>query len=243
MTIRIVALITARGGSKRVPGKNIRPVGGKPLILWTVEAALAARSLARVIVSTDAPEIADICRAGGAEIPFMRPAELAGDRSSHTGVILHALDWLRQDEGQLPDYLLLLQPTTPLRTAADIDAAAELAVSRDADMVVSVCPAPAHPLLTFRMENNGRLQGFLPRLAEYTRSQDMPPAYVINGALYLAKPEGLYRRPDIVPENPLAYVMPEERSLDIDTEWHLRLADLLLGNGMTETSRAGSAPE
>ncbi len=232
----VVALITARGGSRGIPGKNTRLLGGKPLIVWSIEAARQCRSVARVLVSTDAPAIADIARAAGGEVPFLRPPELARDDSSHLSVVLHALDWLRDHEQIAPDYLLLLQPTAPFRTAADLDGAAALARARNADAVVSVCEARTHPLLTKTIQPDGTLEDFIPRTLAYERRQDFPPAFMLNGALYLNRSASLRATGTFRPPGTLAYVMPAERSVDLDTLADWELAELLL-----EKRKAGHA--
>jgi CMP-N-acetylneuraminic acid synthetase len=225
---RIVALITARGGSKRLPRKNVLPVSGKPLIVWTVQAASAARSIARTLVSTDDDEIATVCKSAGGEVPFRRPEHLAGDYSSHYDVVAHAIDWLEANEGGLPDYVLLLQPTTPLRTAEDIDGIAELAGRTGAESLVGVVPVSHHPMLCHRLSATGTLEPYLPRPAGYLRTQDLEPAYAVNGALYLFRPEAFRARKQVLGDHPVAYVMPRERSLDVDDAFDLALVDLAL---------------
>src|SRR5262249_41195917 len=163
---------TARGGSKGVPGKNIAPVAGKPLIAWTIEAARAARRLARVIVSTDDSAIAQAARAFGAEVPFLRPVELARHKSSPISDALHALGWLEK-ERCLPHYLVLLQPTSPLRISEDIDEAIALAHAKNADSVVSVCAAHNHPLLVKKATPDGTLANYATTDLAYMRRQDL----------------------------------------------------------------------
>ena len=225
----VVALVTARGGSKGIPGKNVQRVAGRPLIAWTIRAARESALVRRVIVSTDDDAIARASCAAGAEVPFTRPTELAQDTSSHIGVVLHALDWLEADEGRLPDYLLLLQPTSPLRTAEDIDAAIALAAQTGAASVVGVCPAHTHPYLAKSLSPQGRLADFLTidRRA-YLRRQDLPPAYALNGAVYLTRPTILRQERTFLPADSVPYVMPAERSLDVDTLWDLNLLRLLM---------------
>ena len=136
---KILGVITARGGSKRLPGKNIRPLGGKPLIAWTAEAALESRFIKRVLLSTDDPQIAEVVQKWGVEVPFIRPASLAQDDTPHIPVLEHAIHWLKENQGACPDYLFILQPTSPLRTAEDIDSAIEIAIQKNADAVIGVC--------------------------------------------------------------------------------------------------------
>jgi CMP-N-acetylneuraminic acid synthetase len=225
--LSVVGLITARGGSKGIVGKNLRPVAGKPLLAWTVEAAMRAKQLSRVLLSTDDPEIARIGADHGAEVPFFRPAELAQDTSSHLSVIHHALDWLEANGG-LPDYLCMLQPTSPLRTAADIDAAISLAFERDADAVIGIAPVAQHPFLARRLQPDGSITEFVPTELKYPRRQDLPPAFALNGAIYINRCTSLRRDQTLLPPGALGYVMPPERSVDVDTELDLVLVEHLL---------------
>lgn len=224
--MEVVACIAARGGSKGIPQKNIRPLAGKPLIAWTIDAALASRRVNRVLVSTDDPHIAEVAQWLGAEAPFLRPTALARDDSPSIDTLLHLLMWLEDTSGVLPDYTVLLQPTSPFRTAEDIDAAVDLAVSREADAVVSVCPAQDHPYLVKTLDGGGRIASLVQ--SNHPPRQAFPQAYVLNGAVYVNRTKALLQERVIVPEGALAYVMPEERSLDIDTPWQLQLADLLM---------------
>ncbi len=230
---KITALITGRGGSKRVPRKNVMPVGGKPLIAWTADAALRATTVQRTILSSDDSEIIAAARAAGVEVPFIRPADLASDAATHADVLEHALSWLEQNDA-LPDYLLLLQPTCPLREAADIDAIVNLALTQRVESAVSVTPTVEHPWLQYRLGDTGRLEALAPRPKAFVRSQDFPPTYVLNGALYLFTPAFFRREHAIVTEQTLAYVMPRERSLDVDTAEQLQLADFLLSRRQGE---------
>lgn len=224
----ITAVIPARGGSKSVHKKNTAPVGGKPLIYWTIAAALQSRMLSRVIVSTDDAEIAAVARAAGAEVPFMRPAELARDDTPGIAPILHAIDWFAQAEAYSPDAVMCLQPTSPLRTVEDIDNAIELARRSDADAVVSGVVAAQHPYWMKQTDASGRVRPFLELETPPTRRQDLPTVYALNGALYLARRTVLIERKTWYTDRTYLYIMPEERSLDIDTPWDLHLADLVL---------------
>ena len=226
---RVLGLITARGGSKGIPGKNLRLVAGRPLIAWTLEAARASRRLDRIVLSTDDPEIAEVGRQVGAEVPFLRPAKLANDRSPVIDASLHALQWLEKMENYIPMYGMLLQPTSPLRTAEDIDAAIGLAEKQNADAVVSVTSVDRHPYLLKVMDENGRLAPFMKPEFAGSRRQDLPPVVGLNGAIYLVRRTVLRELKTWCPAGALAYIMPAERSLDVDTPWDLRLADLLLG--------------
>ncbi len=227
---RVLAVVTARGGSRQIPGKNLRPLAGKPLVLHTIEAALNAGSaFYRVIVSTDDPEIADISRAAGAEVPFARPAELAADTAPSLPVVQHAARFAERDDGRRLDWVMLLQPTSPMRTADDIVQAVALADKNECDSVVSVVEAMAcHPLKIKRIED-GLLRSFLPGVPEAIRRQDLEPAvFRRNGAIYLTRRDVLLDGNSLYGERIRPYVMPPERSIDIDSEFDLRLAACLL---------------
>lgn len=224
----MLALVTARGGSKGVPGKNLAPVAGRPLIAWTIRAALGSACVNRAVVSTDDDEIARVARQWGADAPFIRPAELAMDDSHHIPVMTHAVEWLESRENVHFAHILLLQPTSPLRTAEDIDRAYGLCLEKDADSVVSVYEAPSHPYWTKRIDANGRLEDFVTGSEDYPRRQSLPPAYALNGAIYVVKRDVLMEKQAIHTDRTYAYVMPPERSLDVDSPWDLHLADLIL---------------
>lgn len=224
----ILSLIPARAGSKGVPNKNIVAVAGRPLIAWSIQAARSSGHAPRVVVSTDSAEFARVCRSHGAEVPFLRPAELAQDHVPSLDPVLHALDWFEENQGYHADYVLLLQPTSPLRTGADIDAAIDLALSKRADAVVSVTPVACHPYWTRKIDSEGRLEEFIhPQVAD-GRRQDLPKVFGFNGAIYLIRPKVLRRERTWYPEDTYAYVMPTERSLDVDTPWDVTLADMIL---------------
>lgn len=237
-TAKVLAVIPARGGSKGVPHKNIRPVGGKPLIAYTLETALAARGLLhRVVVSTDDPAIADVARAYGAEVPFLRPPELAADRAPMIPVLQHAVQFVEDGEQQRMDWVLLLQPTAPLRTVADIEAALRLAQAGGCDSVISVVQVFAvHPMLMKRIEND-RLLPYCLEEKEGTRRQDyQPPAYMRNGMIYLTRRDVLMEQASIWGAVIRPYVMPEERSINVDSELDLKLLEFVLAE---QQERAG----
>jgi CMP-N,N'-diacetyllegionaminic acid synthase len=227
---RVLTVIPARGGSKGVPRKNVRPLAGKPLIAWTIEAAREAREvLSRVLVSTDDAEIAATARRHGAEVPFLRPADLSGDKVPMLPVLQHCVQWCEQDSGWHFDWILLLQPTAPLRTADDIRGALQLATQGGCDSVISVVQVFAvHPILMKRIEG-GRLLPFCIEEREGTRRQDYsPPAYMRNGAIYLTRRDVLMDRNSIWGEVIHPYVMPEERSASIDDETDFQVCEALM---------------
>jgi N-acylneuraminate cytidylyltransferase/CMP-N,N'-diacetyllegionaminic acid synthase len=182
-------------------------VGGKPLIAWTIAA---------------------VSKAYGAEVPFLRPTELAGDVSPHVAVVEHAIAWLAREEGVCPDFILLLQPTSPLRTGEDIGAAVLIAQDKQADSVVSISELHPHRQLATRLTAEGVLLDYAASTSAYVRRQDLPKYFAVNGALYLIRRDVFLECHSLVPPGTYGYVMPPERSLDVDTAWDLRLADLIL---------------
>ena len=228
----VLGLIPARGGSRGIPHKNVAPLGGRPLLAYTCEAALASHGLTRVVLSSDDEGIAEVGRACGVAVPFRRPAELAGAEAPSLPVVQHAVCWLREHEGWEAGVVVVLQPTSPLRRARHIDEALECMVGSDADTVVSVVPVPHRysPYAIMRDED-GCLRDFResPVPFDRFRRQATPVFYARNGpAVLVAKTEGLYERQSLYGERVLPYVMSEEDSLDVDTEFDLRLAEWLL---------------
>lgn len=223
----VVAVIPARGGSKAIPRKNVVTVGGRPLIAYTIEAARQARSIARIIVSTDDAEIAEVARQWGAEVPFTRPAALARDDTPGVEPLVHAAEWLR-DHGGVPAWIMLLQATSPLRDADDIDAAVALAYARDADAVVAVTPVRHHPHWSKKLTADGRLAEAFPSERAYAARQELPDVFGIAGALYLVKTDVLLARKTFYTDRTYGYVLPEDRALDIDTPWDLRVFEALV---------------
>jgi N-acylneuraminate cytidylyltransferase/CMP-N,N'-diacetyllegionaminic acid synthase len=228
MTKNILAIITARGGSKGVPRKNIRPLGAKPLIAWTIEAALQSSGNMRLIVSTDDAEIAAISREYGAEIPFLRPAGLADDTATSMSVVLHAITRLAEEENYRPELILLLQPTSPFRSSQDIDNALKLQGEANADAVVSVTPNLRPVQLLRNIDEQGLLVNALTKETVVRRRQDADRLYELNGAVYIIKPDVLLREQTFYPDQTRAYIMPAERSLDIDTEFDFLIAELFM---------------
>lgn len=222
----VLAVITARGGSKGLPGKNLRPLRGRPLIGWTIAAAQASRRLDRVVLSSDDPDIIAAAETLGCEAPFRRAPDLAGDAAASIDVVLDALE-------RVPgfDVVVLLQPTSPLRTAADIDGTLERMAATGAPACVSVAEAPSHPWLVFGQDARGRLDPFAPAPAEASlRRQDLPPAWVLNGAVYAADAAWLRReRTFLKPGETAAWPMPPARSIDIDTLADFEAAERLFG--------------
>lgn len=216
--LKLLGLVLARGGSKRIPNKNIRPLNGKPLLSWTIQAALTSGVLDTLLLSTDDPEIATIGRADGACVPWLRPAHLSTDTASSVDAALHALEWYEAAYGAI-DGLVLLQPTSPFRSAETIRSAVAQFARNTACSLVSLAPAKVHPAWCFRVSHENRLAPFLGWDAIGTRSQDLEPAYVVNGALYITPPERLRRDRAFIADDTAAFVMTDAmESLDIDVE-------------------------
>ncbi|MEC6408906.1 cytidylyltransferase domain-containing protein [Achromobacter xylosoxidans] len=221
---RILAVIPARGGSKGVPGKNIRPAGGKPLIAWTIEAARKSTLLDRVILSSDDSAIIAAAKQYGCDVPFIRDAELATDTATTIDAILDAVQ-----RCQGFDWVVVLQPTSPLRTSSDIDQAIRNCVSAGAPACVSVCEAQESPYWMYVNRDGERLQPLLPDCSA-TRRQDLPRVYSLNGAVYVANIEWLKRERKFLSAETVSYEMPLGRSLDIDTEADFVQLQTLLGD-------------
>ncbi|UWR35722.1 acylneuraminate cytidylyltransferase family protein (plasmid) [Sulfitobacter sp. W027] len=230
----VLAVITARGGSKGLPRKNVRPLGGLPLIAWTVRAALEASCVARVLVSTDDEEIAKAARDAGAEVPFMRPAELASDTAGSVEVLEHALE-----ASGAHSVALLLQPTSPLRHAGHIDAAFAQMQAACAPGCVSVAPAPKPPWLMYSFKEGGQLKPFLQMPTGITRRQDFPPAYVLNGALYFVRSDVFANERSFMVTGTIGYEMSSQDSVDIDTLEDFVLAERLLSHQISAGLREG----
>lgn len=225
--MRILALVLARGGSKRLPGKNIRVLGGKPLIVWSIDAVKDLPEVCDILVSTDDAGIGAVCAQAGALVPWLRPAELATDTASSVDVALHALDWYEAQHGAV-DGLLLLQPTSPFRTRATVARGVALFAAHGGASVVGVSPCVAHPMWAMKLDG-GRLAPFLPGAGLGTRSQDLPEAYALNGGFYLSAPADLRASGAFVgPRSVALIVASPQEALDIDTEFDWTVAEAVL---------------
>ncbi len=226
----VLGVIPARGGSKTVPRKNLQPLAGRPLVAWTFQAARQSARLARTVCSTDDLEIAALAREAGIEVPFLRPAELAGDDTPSLPVAQHAVRALEQ-QGYRPDVVVLLQPTSPLRRAEHIDAAVDLLEASGADSIVSVVQVPHNfnPVSLLRLEN-GRLVPYLPgEGVRVLRRQDKPEVWARNGAaVYVTRRDVLMDEDSFFGRDCRPLVMPREESVDIDDETDLVVAAALL---------------
>lgn len=217
--MRVLGLITARGGSKGVPRKNVRLLNGKPLLEYTAESASEARSLCRVVISTDDEEIADVARRCGVDVPFMRPSELALDTSPTFPVLEHALVTLRE-QGEEYDAVCLLQPTNPLRRSSDIDACVEILFRTGADSVVSILPVPHeyNPKWVYWQRNDGDLKISTGDTEPISRRQDLPPAFHRDGSVYVTRSKTILTGKSLYGERVRGYEIDPRFSVNIDTE-------------------------
>ena len=204
-----IGLIPARGGSKGIKRKNIKHFCGKPLISWTIKQAIDSECLDRVIVSTDDKEIADIAIENGAEVPFLRPKSLSKDDSSSISCVMHLIN-------KIPDikFVLFLQPTSPLREASDIKGIFELQQKSNAESLVSLTLTPKHPSLMYKLKDNKKIEPIYSEAA--FRRQDFSNIYLLNGALYLCSRDFLMKENNFINEQTIGYLMPNERSVDVD---------------------------
>lgn len=228
ITARILGIITARGGSKGIPGKNIKLLLDKPLIAYTIEAAKKSEALDRIILTTDDENIAKVARYYGCEVPFMRPAELAGDDTPTLPVLVHALRWLAANEGYQPDAIMILQPTSPLRQHFHVKEAVDLFLKNGADSVVGVTEMPRHfnPHRAMVVGENGHLKLFNgnPVRQRIVPRQALPNAYWNNTSIYLCKTDFLFHEsePNLFGDRVLPYFMDAKYAVDVDEpeDWH-----------------------
>jgi N-acylneuraminate cytidylyltransferase len=224
-----IAFIFARGGSKGLPGKNIRPLVGKPLIAWAIEHAQAVGRIRRVLVSTDSQEIADVARNFGAEVPFLRPAELARDDSPEWLSWRHALEFVRAQEGRLPEAMVSVPVTAPLRLPVDIDNCLDAYADGAADMVVTVTDAHRNPYFNMVKQNpDGTVGLVIPPVGGVTRRQDAPTVYDMTTVAYVANPRFVLAQNSTFSGRVKAVHVPLERSTDIDTLFDFELAEWLM---------------
>jgi len=223
---KILAIIPARGGSKGLIGKNLRLLGGFPLLYWTIKAAKGSSYIDRLILSSEDEKIISTAKKYGCQSPFCRPPELARDDTPGIEPILHALGII---SGY--DYIIVLQPTSPLRLAEDIDACLTRCISAKANCCVSVTETGKPPFWTYLLDKRHRLLPIIKNDKKYVRRQDMPKTYQLNGAVYVAKVEWLKKHKTFLTDETIAYVMPAERSIDIDSEFDLSLCEHLLSKG------------
>lgn len=222
MSNNILVLIPARGGSKSIPRKNIKNLCGKPLIAWSIEAALKNNLVSRVVVSTDDKEIINIAKKYGAEIPFVRPSHLALDTSTTLEVVKHAVNWFKENENIKYDIVVLLEPTSPARMHFHIDEAIKVFLNEEYDSVVSISRVPSHynPYWQFTLGKKNKLNCFVEGNIKdiITRRQDLPDTYTRNGAIYVLKSKNfLNNKPSLYGDNVFGFLMDDKYSVDIDS--------------------------
>jgi CMP-N-acetylneuraminic acid synthetase len=227
----VLGVIPARGGSKGIPKKNIKPLAGRPLLAYTVDAARKSRRLTHLVVSTDDAEIADVARGLGVEV-VDRPGELAGDATPTLPVVEHALQVLEPRHGRF-DYVFTLQVTSPFRSAADVDRAIDLLHSSGAESVIGVVRVFDNHPARIKKIRNGRLEAFDTPEPEGVRRQDLPPAYLRNGAVYVVRRD-VIERGSLLGEDQCPFEMPPERSINIDEPLDFALAEAALAGGFVE---------
>ena len=218
----LVCLIPARGGSKEIPNKNKKLFCGKPLIQWTIECALSSKKIDRTIVSTDDPEIAEISKQNGAEVPFLRPPKLALDNSPTVETVIHCLENISNVNS-----LLLLQATSPLRTEEDIEGILAMQRKHSAESIVSINKVSEHPSYMFNLNLGNKLSPFIEEDLPYRR-QDLEEIYILNGAMYFINVDLLIKEKKLINSSSLGYIMPLERSIDIDTQDDWNLAEYIM---------------
>lgn len=221
----VLAVIPARGGSKGVPRKNIREVGGKPLIAWTIEEAKKSKYIDRLILSSEDAEIIEVAKRWGCEVPFIRPEELAQDDTPGVETVLHTIKML---PGY--DFVLLLQPTSPLRSVDDIDGCLEKCIETKANSCVTVTEAAKSPFWMYYLNEQDLLEPIIKTDKKYNNRQELPTLYELNGAVYVANKNWLINNRSFRSEHTTAYIMPKERSVDIDSEIDFGFIEFLLRN-------------
>jgi len=229
--MKAVAFVFARGGSKGLPGKNIRSLAGKPLIGWAIEQAAAVARIDRVIVSTDSEEIADVARTHGAEVPFIRPAELAQDNTPEWLVWRHALSYLKESQGYFPEALISVPATAPLRSIEDLERCLDEYERGESDVVITVTDAHRSPYFNMvKVNDDGFVDLVIPPSGSVFRRQDAPVVFDVTTVAYVVRPEFVMTRSGIF-EGVVRHVyVPKERSLDIDTPFDFRIAECLIAS-------------
>ena len=226
--MKAIAFIFARGGSKGLPGKNTKVIGGKPLIAWSIECALSVERIEKVIVSTDSPQIAEVARNWGAETPFMRPPELATDESPEWLSWRHGLNWVKEVYGKLPDAFVSLPATAPLRNSSDVERCLDEFAKGNSDFVITVTDAHRNPYFNMvQSDSTGNFNLVIPRYSMPQRRQDAPEVLDMATICYVAKPESVLSHDSIFQGSVGAVYVPRERAIDIDSALDLKIAEYL----------------
>lgn len=220
---KVLGVIPARGGSKGIPRKNIVPVAGKPLIAWTIEQALKSKYIDRLILTSDDEEIIQVAREWGCDAPFKRPAEFAQDNTSGIAPVIHAINQLHGYE-----YVVLLQPTSPLRNVDDIDGCIKLCIRQERDFCISLCKSDKPPTWMYHLNEEHDMSPIINSEHQVLLRQDAEEIYLLNGAVYVANCAALLEQKTFLTPHTGGYIMPKERSIDIDTDLDLIVAKALL---------------
>jgi CMP-N,N'-diacetyllegionaminic acid synthase len=238
--MRTLFLLVARLGSKGVPRKNLREIGGISLIGYKAIAAKKSKYCSRLVISTESSEIQDEARRYGVEVPFTRPAELASDTASSMDVILHAMNWFQEHTEERFDALMLLEPSSPLARPEDYDGAVEMMMDRQANVVVGVRPVEPNSVFVGPLDDRGRITSIIDKMSSLTglRRQDLPEEYTMNAALYLMRWDYMLKARHVYKdrENSYGYPMPPEYSIEIDTPMDLRMVEFMIEKGYVDLS-------
>jgi len=236
--MNILFLITARGGSKGVPRKNIREIAGLPLIAYKIIAAQRCGFPGRIIVSTDDEEIAEVAKKYGAEVPFMRPDYLASDTASSMDVVEHAVNWLDENDDKKYEYICLLEPSSPFATPDDLKNALNTIIEKDADTLLGMKEVEVSKKFIWELDENGGLSNFYEAIYgdKKVRRQDQKPEYTMNGCMYIAKTEYFRKNKIFHSVNSLPYIMPVEKSVEIDDMNQFNYATYCAESGLIDIS-------
>jgi CMP-N,N'-diacetyllegionaminic acid synthase len=226
----MIAIIPARGGSKGVPDKNIKLLNGKPLIIWTIEAAMASNRIDEVIVSTESQKIADIAKKTGAHVPFFRPEELADDSAKAIDTYIYTIDKLNNEYDYSIEEFIVLLPTSPLRHISDIDGAIDLFFNKHADSVMTYCAMNHPPEWAVKINEDSSIANYFDYIVSGKNRQEFPTAYICNGSVYVFRYALLKNSYSYFSNKTYTYIMPPERSVDIDTELDFMFAEYLMKN-------------
>ncbi|RJE77347.1 CMP-N-acetlyneuraminic acid synthetase [Pseudoalteromonas sp. MSK9-3] len=225
---KVLAVVTARKGSKRLRNKNLKPLLSKPLLHWTLKAGVESSTITTCLLSTDCEEMRTLGQSMGAQVPFLRPAHLASDTAKSIDVVLHSLDYF-ESQGEQFDYVILLQPTSPLRTSKHIDEAFFQMIGSGSEGIISVCEVEHSPIWSGQLGQDKDMSQFLNMDFVNARSQDLPPYFRLNGAIYIAKVAAIREQKSFfLGQNLQAYIMSQRESIDIDSELDFKFAQLLM---------------
>ena len=231
MSRKMIAIVPARGGSKGLPGKNIKPLNGLPMIGYAIREAQKSNYISDIIVSTDSPDIAIVAKELGASVPFLRPDKLAGDTSSAIDVYIYTIDRLNNEYGYSIESFIVLQPTSPLRTVKDIDGALGTFFDLQAESVISVTEASHPPVWAKKIDENGVLKDYFPEYASNQNRQEINTAYMPNGAVFVFDYYKLKSEYGYYFEKTYPFIMPADRSVDVDTHLDFEFAEFLIKKG------------